>query len=90
MQARIGAMDGIFVAYHNTAKIFGFRYLPMYVNTERSWIALTIVRTEIDEQLFGSTELAESAFKLCVALFEGLMDEITTCFPGEVRNTQTR
>lgn len=40
--------------------------------------------TEIDEQLFGSTEMAESAFKLCVALFEGLLDEITTCFPGEV------
>lgn len=28
-------MDGIFVAYHSTAKIFGFRYLPLYVQTAR-------------------------------------------------------
>lgn len=28
-QARIGDMDGIFVAYHNTARVFGFQYLPL-------------------------------------------------------------
>ncbi len=28
-QVRIGAMDGIFVAYHNTARIYGFQYLPL-------------------------------------------------------------
>ncbi|ORX36075.1 mitochondrial protein Pet127-domain-containing protein [Kockovaella imperatae] len=67
MQARIGAMDGIFVAYHSTAKIFGFRYLPL---------------AEIDSQLFGTTEMAEMSFKLCVALFESLLDEVVGCFPG--------
>ena len=29
MQVRIGMMDGIFVAYHNTDRIFGFQYLPL-------------------------------------------------------------
>ncbi|CCD22995.1 Pet127p NDAI_0A08420 [Naumovozyma dairenensis CBS 421] len=29
LQARIGKMDGIFVAYHNISKIFGFQYLPL-------------------------------------------------------------
>ncbi|EDO14437.1 hypothetical protein Kpol_206p5 [Vanderwaltozyma polyspora DSM 70294] len=29
LQARIGNMDGIFVAYHNIRKIFGFQYIPL-------------------------------------------------------------
>ncbi|KAH3901019.1 uncharacterized protein SCODWIG_00460 [Saccharomycodes ludwigii] len=29
LQARMGNMDGIFVAYHNIKKIFGFQYLPL-------------------------------------------------------------
>lgn len=28
-QAKIGRMDGIFVAYHNTLEIFGFQYIPL-------------------------------------------------------------
>ncbi|GMM56217.1 Pet127 protein [Maudiozyma humilis] len=28
LQSRIGKMDGIFVAYHNISKMFGFQYLP--------------------------------------------------------------
>lgn len=31
MQVRIGDMDGIFVAYHNTARIFGFQYISLWV-----------------------------------------------------------
>ena len=29
LQAKIGNMDGIFLAYHNISKIFGFQYLPL-------------------------------------------------------------
>jgi hypothetical protein len=29
LQARIGRMDGIFVAYHNARKMFGFQYVPL-------------------------------------------------------------
>lgn len=28
-QARMGFMDGIFLAYHNISKIFGFQYMPL-------------------------------------------------------------
>ncbi|KAG7195364.1 uncharacterized protein KQ657_003892 [Scheffersomyces spartinae] len=28
-QARIGGMDGIYVAYHNTHEFFGFQYIPL-------------------------------------------------------------
>ncbi|KAL6304323.1 mitochondrial protein Pet127-domain-containing protein [Sparassis latifolia] len=28
-QARIGDMDGVFVAFHNTDQIFGFQYIPL-------------------------------------------------------------
>lgn len=29
LQAKIGKMDGIFVAYHNISRMFGFQYLPL-------------------------------------------------------------
>lgn len=29
LQARIGNMDGIFLAFHNISKMFGFKYLPL-------------------------------------------------------------
>lgn len=29
LQARIGRMDGIFLAYHSTRKMFGFQYVPL-------------------------------------------------------------
>ena len=86
MQARIGAMDGIFVAYHSTAKIFGFEYLPLCVKWHNDYWPWTDdgCRSQIDEHLFGSTEMADGAFRLCVALFENLMDSITSVFPNKV------
>lgn len=38
----------------------------------------------MDKRLFGSSEMGESAFRLIVALFETLLDEIVQCFPDEV------
>ena len=69
LQVRIGDMDGIFLAYHNTTRIYGFQYLPL---------------EEIDRKLFGSTGMAESAFRICVALWESVVQRIVECFPGEV------
>ena len=42
-------------------------------------------RSEMDERLFGSSEMGDSAFRLCVALFEALLDEVTQAFPDQVR-----
>ncbi|WOO83341.1 mRNA degradation protein, mitochondrial [Vanrija pseudolonga] len=66
LQARIGQMDGIFVAYHNTVRCFGFQYLPL---------------SELDERLFGSTEIANQVFHLCVGLLERILEKATEIFP---------
>ncbi|RXK40275.1 hypothetical protein M231_02389 [Tremella mesenterica] len=68
MQARIGNMDGIFIAYHNTKRIYGFQYLSL---------------ADLDERLFGSTALAEAAFRLCVALLESLLKRVVEISPEQ-------
>ncbi|KAJ1805261.1 hypothetical protein LPJ56_005413, partial [Coemansia sp. RSA 2599] len=47
-QTRIGNMDGIFVAYHNTARMFGFQYIP---------------RREMDNIIYGNEATGNKAFK---------------------------
>ncbi|KAG9103870.1 hypothetical protein FRC06_007399 [Ceratobasidium sp. 370] len=66
-QARIGAMDGVFVLYHNTSRIFGFQYLPL---------------KEMDERLFGGHESGERAFRACLGFLEVIAENVTSCFPG--------
>ena len=68
-QVRIGNMDGIFVAYHNTSRLFGFQYVPL---------------PEIDERLFGSPEHGGRVFEKCVGLLEALAEEVVACFPTQV------
>ncbi|OSD07190.1 Pet127-domain-containing protein [Trametes coccinea BRFM310] len=65
-QARIGNMDGVFVAYHNVAQIFGFQYISL---------------REMDRRLFGREGAGARVFERCVALMELLYQEIVKCFP---------
>ncbi|KAJ3788383.1 mitochondrial protein Pet127-domain-containing protein [Lentinula aff. detonsa] len=68
-QARIGNMDGVFVAYHNTARMFGFQYVPLQ---------------EMDERLFGSAPgVGDRVFQKCMETLELVSDEIIACFPGQ-------
>ncbi|KAG9000254.1 hypothetical protein FRB93_012794 [Tulasnella sp. JGI-2019a] len=67
-QARIGHMDGIFIAYHNTAKIFGFQYLSL---------------SEMDERLFGSRLAGDRVFGKCVELLEQLAETVVSIWPGK-------
>ena len=69
-QARIGNMDGVLVAYHNTARIFGFQYISL---------------NEMDVCLFGRKGAGTRVFLRCVRLMELLYEEITKCFPAQVR-----
>lgn len=71
-QARLGSMDGIFVAYHNTAKMFGFQYVSL---------------NEMDDRLFGGRVGGERAFKLAFGLMERIVEEAQACFPDQVRIT---
>ncbi|KAG9127472.1 hypothetical protein FRC07_013281 [Ceratobasidium sp. 392] len=67
-QARIGAMDGVFVAYHNTSRMFGFQYIPL---------------REMDERLFGGHEGGEHVFRACLGLLEVVAEHVASCFPGQ-------
>lgn len=61
-------MDGIFVAYHNTARIFGFQYIPL---------------EEMDKRLYGNSAMGPQVFEKCVKLLEIIMSEVTHHFPGK-------
>ncbi|KAL1917937.1 uncharacterized protein VTP21DRAFT_3771 [Calcarisporiella thermophila] len=68
LQVRIGSMDGIFVAYHNTAKIFGFQYISL---------------DEMDARLFGNSVLGEESFLISLKLLRHVLDTVTERFPGK-------
>lgn len=60
-QVRIGGMDGIFAAFHNTAEIFGFQYLS---------------REAIDEVLFGGGVAGDAAYSLATSLYNLILDAV--------------
>ncbi|KAH7915865.1 mitochondrial protein Pet127-domain-containing protein [Hygrophoropsis aurantiaca] len=66
-QARIGNMDGVLVAYHNTARLFGFQYVSL---------------DEMDARLFGGAGRGERVFTKCVRMLERVMEEVITVFPA--------
>jgi hypothetical protein len=68
LQVRIGQMDGIFVAFHNTARIFGFQYISL---------------DEMDSRLFGSSVMGDECFKNQLRLLNRTLDEITTKYPNQ-------
>ncbi|KAI9509215.1 mitochondrial protein Pet127-domain-containing protein [Russula earlei] len=65
-QARIGNMDGVFVAYHNTKRIFGFQYIPL---------------SEMDARLFGDSAAGDAVFEKCLRLLEVVLEEATRELP---------
>jgi len=66
-------MDGVIVAYHNTARMFGFQYIPL---------------EEMDERLFGpGASTGDRVFQKCIGVLETVADEIIRCFPDQVRST---
>ncbi|THH27314.1 hypothetical protein EUX98_g6874 [Antrodiella citrinella] len=68
MQARIGNMDGVMVAYHNTAQVFGFQYISL---------------EEMDEALYGNSAVGQDIFTGCVSMLEAINTEVVACFPQQ-------
>lgn len=62
-------MDGIFVAYHNTQKIFGFQYIS---------------REEMDARLFGNSLFGDQAFAATFKLFSAFLNSAVTHHPNKV------
>ncbi|CAK5284231.1 unnamed protein product [Mycena citricolor] len=68
-QVRIGNMDGVIVAYHNTKRLFGFQYVSL---------------DEMDQRLFSpEAGTGDQVFQKCVGLLEGIAPEIVNCFPKQ-------
>ena len=69
LQVRMGRMDGIFLAYHNTQRIFGFQYVSL---------------EEMDAAIHGSNSrrLGDQEFATSVELLNDLINRATERFPG--------
>lgn len=70
LQVRMGRMDGIFVAYHNIERIFGFQYISL---------------AELDAGLHGQTDpcLGDREFKMTVSMMNEVFDMATKEFPEQ-------
>ena len=68
LQARMGRMDGIFMAFHNVERIFGFQYMNM---------------SEIDRALHGQEDrtLGDQEFYASLDIFQKALDKATERFP---------
>lgn len=74
MQVRMGRMDGIFVAFHNIERIFGFQYISL---------------PEMDSTIHGQwdTSLGDQEFKLSLDLLNKILDRATKKFPETVSSS---
>lgn len=70
LQARMGRMNGIFVAYHNVKRIFGFQYIPI---------------SEMDKLLHGQTDpsLGDQEFKASLRIMNDLLNKATAQYPEQ-------
>lgn len=70
LQARMGRMNGIFVAYHNVERMFGFQYLPI---------------ADMDRALHGQTDpsLGDQEFRASLDMMNEVLNAATAKFPEQ-------
>ncbi|KAF1981155.1 Pet127-domain-containing protein [Aulographum hederae CBS 113979] len=70
LQVRMGRMDGIFAAFHNIERIFGFQYITLQ---------------DMDRALHGQldTTLGDQEFKISLSLLNAVFDRATAAFPEQ-------
>ncbi|OIW29774.1 Pet127-domain-containing protein, partial [Coniochaeta ligniaria NRRL 30616] len=70
LQVRMGRMDGIFVAFHNIQRIFGFQYICL---------------PEMDQSIHGTSDLTvgNHEFKFSLHLLNKLLDKATERYPKQ-------
>lgn len=70
LQARMGRMNGIFVAYHNVERMFGFQYLPI---------------ADMDRGLHGQTDpsLGDQEFRASLDMLNEVLNAATAKFPEQ-------
>ena len=67
-QLKIGGMDGAFISYHNTQKVFGFEYVSL---------------TDMERRILGNSNFSDIIFKASLKLLTEVFDYITNDFPNE-------
>lgn len=90
LQARIGRMDGIFVAYHNIRRIFGFQYVPLS-EMDKIFHSGHLIRDRINKKDAKSLSnyiqlddamaecasiIADAEFKLSISFLGDIFDKI--------------
>jgi len=93
LQARIGRMDGIFVAYHSIKRLFGFEYLPL-TEIDKIYHTAQLVPEEplkmvdhrrdedVDTRMSNvATVIADQEFRLSVDLLSKLFDYLRENVP---------
>ncbi|KAK9470883.1 mitochondrial protein Pet127-domain-containing protein [Dipodascopsis tothii] len=70
LQARIGRMDGIFLAYHNIERLFGFQYVPL---------------AEMDECIHGvhGERIAQDEFAISLRILEDVLAGAVDKYPRQ-------
>lgn len=76
MQVRMGRMDGIFVAFHNVERIFGFQYMSI---------------EEMDFAIHGQRDLSlgDQEFVMSLDLLNKILNRATEKFPKTVSDPST-
>ena len=71
LQVRIGKMDGVFVVFHNTKRVFGFQYISL---------------DEMDVAIHGSADcdIGRREFQFSIKLLNEALDKATKEFPKQV------
>lgn len=87
LQARIGRMDGIFVAYHNIRKFFGFEYLPLEdIDQIYHSTVSTSPATMSADQHHRACSIAEREFQMSIGLLSKILNEVTAKYPEQSIN----
>jgi hypothetical protein len=67
-QLKIGGMDGAFISYHNTRKIYGVEYITL---------------KDIERRIFGNPNFSDIIFKSSLMMLQETMEYILKDFPNE-------
>eukprot|EP00871_Galdieria_phlegrea_P006023 jgi/Galph1/908/GphlegSOOS_G5619.1 len=67
LQFRIGGMSGAFVSFHSINKVSGYQYIPL---------------GEIEKYVFGNEAWASKSFGSSMKIFEEILNQVITSFPG--------
>lgn len=83
LQARIGRMDGIFIAYHNIRKMFGFEYLPL---GEIDKIFHSSGYESAEDAAAAASMVAEAEFKMSISGLSEILNHVIASYPKQSVN----